>query len=112
MAKESGIEITGNDSLSTIDISSLETCGSISITNNESLTSIVFGYTCSCLSINLGTNALSQDSVDDILLKIDSAGYSDGTLDLSGGTNAVWSVTGFSHKVSLQEKGWEVTDND
>lgn len=54
---------------------------------------------------------LDQISVDNILVSIDSAGQSGGTLDLDGGTSSPPSATGLAAKSSLEGKGWTVTTN-
>jgi hypothetical protein len=55
--------------------------------------------------------ALNQTSVDNILVSIDTAGQSNGTLGINGGTSAAPSATGLVAKASLQAKGWTVTTN-
>jgi hypothetical protein len=55
--------------------------------------------------------ALNQTSVDNILVSLDTAGQSDGTVDISGGTSAAPSATGLAAKASLEGKGWTVTTN-
>lgn len=55
--------------------------------------------------------ALTQTSVDNILVSIQLAGTSNGTLNLTGGTNATPSATGLAAKTLLQARGWTVTHN-
>ena len=55
--------------------------------------------------------ALSQQSVDNILISIDNAGQLNGTLGISGGTSSPPSSTGLAAKASLISKGWTVTTN-
>jgi hypothetical protein len=62
-------------------------------------------------NINLIGCALDQTGVDNILVSIDAVGLSNGTLNLSGGTNAIPSATGLSAKTSLEGRGWTVTVN-
>ena len=54
---------------------------------------------------------LSQASVDNILVSINAAGTSGGTLDINGGTSAAPSATGAAAKSALQARGWTVTTN-
>jgi len=80
-----------------------------------SLTSFPAAMFDSCLATNF-TNAwqncaLNQTSVDNILVSIDTAGQSNGTLGIRGGTSAAPSATGLVAKASLQAKGWTVTTN-
>jgi len=55
--------------------------------------------------------ALDQTSVDNILVSLDTAGQSNGTVNIDGGTSAAPSATGLAAKASLQSKGWTVTTN-
>ena len=55
--------------------------------------------------------ALDQTSVDNILVSLDTAGQSNGVVNLDGGTSAAPSATGLAAKASLQGKGWTVFTN-
>jgi hypothetical protein len=55
--------------------------------------------------------ALSQESVDNILVSIETAGQSNGNVGIYGGTSAAPGVVGQVAKASLQAKGWTVTTN-
>jgi len=55
--------------------------------------------------------ALSQTSVDNILVSIDTAEQINGTLNITGGTSSAPSATGLAAKTSLEGKGWTVTVN-
>jgi hypothetical protein len=55
--------------------------------------------------------ALSQTSVDNILVSINTAGTSGGTLTLNGGTSSAPSATGLAAKSALEGRGWTVTTN-
>lgn len=55
--------------------------------------------------------ALTQQSVDNILISINSNGTSDGTLNMAAGTNSAPSATGLAAKNSLISRGWVVTTN-
>lgn len=55
--------------------------------------------------------ALSQTSVDNILVSIDTAGQSGGTLDIWSGTSSPPSAIGLAAKTSLEGKGWTVKVN-
>jgi hypothetical protein len=83
--------------------------------NCTGLTSFPAGMFNSCLATNF-TNAwyncaLSQQSVDNILVSLDTAGRSNGTVSINGGTSAAPSATGLAAKASLQARGWTVTTN-
>ncbi len=64
---------------------------------------------------NAFTNcALSAQSIENILVSIDAAGQSNGTLGLSGGTNAAestWTVSANTAKSNLVGKGWSIATN-
>lgn len=98
--------------LTSLDLSSLTTCPSIGINNNSVLASLILSDTIDTLSMDFTINALDTTSVDGILLSVDTAGYSTGTLDLSGGTNSTpTDGVDNANYVSLVGKGWTVTIN-
>lgn len=55
--------------------------------------------------------ALSQQSVDNILVSINAAGQSGGIVGIDGGTSSAPGPAGLAAKASLQAKGWTVTTN-
>jgi len=55
--------------------------------------------------------ALTQTSVDNILVSIELAGTSNGTLNMTGGTSSTPSAIGLAAKTLLQARGWAVTNN-
>jgi hypothetical protein len=55
--------------------------------------------------------ALSQQSVDNILVSLDTAGQSNGTVNIDGGTSSAPGAAGLAAKASLQAKGWTVLTN-
>jgi hypothetical protein len=55
--------------------------------------------------------ALSQQSVDNILVSIDTAGQSNGTLGISGGTSSPPGPAGLAAKANLISRGWTITTN-
>jgi len=79
----------------------------------NSLTTVTIPNTLTALAnLNLNSNALTIASVDAVLLNLDTAGALNGTVNLSGGTNA--SPTGGAtnvNKLSLEGKGWTVNIN-
>lgn len=106
------IKITGNDAMIDANFVSLQSCGNINISNNSVLENIFFSSALNSTSINCSNNALTEGTVDGILFSIDSAGYTGGTLNLSGGTNSAPSnPDGLSYKTSLEGKGWTVATN-
>jgi hypothetical protein len=79
--------------------------------NCSSLTNFPANFFNNCLATNfsnafLGTN-LSQQSIDNILVSIESNGTSNGTFNQSGGSAP--SATGESAITALRSRGWTVT---
>ena len=84
-------------------------------TGCSSLTSFPPAMFDSCLATNFDNAwfycALSQNSVNNILVSLNTAGQSNGTLVLSGGTSSAPGPAGLAAKASLQARGWTVTTN-
>lgn len=55
--------------------------------------------------------ALSQQSVDNILVSLNKSGQVNNTLDIDGGTSSAPGPAGLAAKASLQAKGWTVATN-
>jgi len=55
--------------------------------------------------------ALDETSVDNILVSLDTAGQSNGTVSLDGGTSSPPGSAGGAAKASLIFKGWTVFTN-
>ena len=56
-------------------------------------------------------NALSEETVDNILIAFDNSGIENKTILLDGGTNSVPSASGLIAKSNLEGKGWIVNVN-
>ena len=102
-----------SNSLTTVTIPDTLTALATIDLHSNSLTTVTIPNTLTALSfLDLSGNALNLASVDAVLLNLDTAGVLNGTVDLSGGTNA--SPTGGAtnvNKLSLEGKGWTVTIN-
>lgn len=119
---QESIYIRENDSLSSVDISSLINCNLLRISENHLLTTINIniGASFSVTNISFRDNALTQESIDNILFLLDNSGL-DGTgvspsytIDLSNqdiGNNATPSSTASTYISNLESKGWTVTTN-
>lgn len=59
----------------------------------------------------LNNNALTQASVDHILITLDNNGLTNGYVDVNGGTSATPSVAGLAAEANLVGKGWIVFYN-
>lgn len=76
------------------------------------ITSLDIGNNPLLLHLNAANCSLTSGAVDAILVDLDTAGLSNGTLDISGGTNAAPTGGASNPEVlSLQAKGWTVTHN-
>jgi ABC-type oligopeptide transport system substrate-binding subunit len=103
-----------NSSLTDVNISGLvNASGSqFEINNNSSLATITINSGINATYFHFNTNALSQASVDQILLNLDTAGYSSGSLFLNGGTSSSpTSGTSNANYLSLIGKSWSVNIN-
>jgi hypothetical protein len=121
IAEDTGNDILyiaeNNSNLKSLDISGLVTVidGIISLvflTGFPNLEEVILNNAVDATNVDITNANLTQTSVDNILVALDTAGYSGGTVDLSGGTSAAPSVgTGQPAVTSLQGKGWTVTTN-
>lgn len=72
----------------------------------------LFAANCPQLTyIDASGASLGVDYVDGVLSDLENAGNTDGTVDLSGGTNAPPSAAGLASKAILESRGWTVTVN-
>ena len=81
----------------------------------SSLTSFPANFFDACLCTNFErafeSSTLDQNSVDNILISIESNGTSNGTLGINGGVSAAPSAVGLAAKDALISRGWTVTTN-
>ena len=81
----------------------------------SSLTSFPSAMFDSCPAVNFAGTfqncALSQASVDGILASLVTAGRTNGTVNVHGGTSATPSAAGLASKATLVSRGWTVTHN-
>jgi len=115
-------DITGLPSLQYFDMDQCSISGSIDISSSSfnsltgfdlsgnSITSITLPEA-NLDDVNLGNNALTEESVDDVLQWLDGSGVENGYVSLEGGTNAIPSSAGLTAKENLQNKGWNVYVN-
>jgi len=62
-------------------------------------------------AVDASVNALPEAQVDDILVTLAAGAVERGTVDVSGGTNAVPSAAGLTAKATLEGRSWTVTVN-
>lgn len=69
--------------------------------------------TCQCVDFYLAWEncALSQQSVDNILISLDTANQSNGVITINGGTSSLPSSIGDAAVASLLSKGWSISLN-
>lgn len=105
-----------NSSLKSLDISGLISVSSFIISLFSSsgfpnLEEVILNNAVDATTVDIRSANLTQTSVDNILVALDTAGYSNGTVDLSGGTSATPGVSGIAAAASLVGKSWTVTTN-
>lgn len=113
------IALSGIPTLTTVDLPLLETAiyqmsGALFFSNNSSLTTVNIPSLISIPNssfLNWSGNAFSQQTVDNILVRMVATNATGGYLDLSGGTSATPSQTGLDAKTTLQSRGWTVNNN-
>jgi Leucine-rich repeat (LRR) protein len=108
------IDFDGCGLIGTVNISGLPSLTHFDFSDNEGLTRIIISST-----QPLGSNgemladncALTQTSVDNILVALAANGIEGGYIDLRGGTNAIPSATGLTAITTLEGRGWSVDTN-
>lgn len=85
---------------------SVNQCPSLTTINIPALTTLPSG-----IWFNFNANALSQETVDHILVKFAATTAVNNTLYLDQGTNATPSATGLTAKATLLSRGWTVSTN-
>jgi hypothetical protein len=101
-----------------IDLSNLSALQGFDLGGNESLTEVILSSTQSSLGtepvnrhIDLGSCALTESSVNQILIALYDTENSGGKINISGGTNAAPTGAGATALYGLVERSWNVTYN-
>lgn len=111
------LTVTDNGALTDLDLSQLVLMGNradLTVSLHPLLTTVQLGAIVFDTQHNLdfNGNAFDEATVDAILaLAVASAGYTIGSIDLSGGFNAPPSVTGAADALTLSGRGISVTTN-
>lgn len=100
-----------NNQLTSVNASNLLNLPNIGVSFNPNLSTLLINGSVSLLTVLASGCALTQTVVDDILVELDNNGLVLGTVNLSGGTSAIPSVTGLTAKTSLEGKSWTVLVN-
>lgn len=107
-----GFYVTNNIGLAgVVDVSNLPSLIYLTIDDNPLVTSIIISDVQPISAADLTTNALTQTSVDNILIALSTNGVLNGNANLSFGTNAIPSATGLAAKAVLEGNGWIVNVN-
>ena len=110
----SSLGITNNNSLTSIDLSSFQTTNGkgILIQDNAQLTDITFNPSGFAAGIyQFRNNALSQATVDSLLVSLVAFGGPAAQVSIQGGTNSAPGPAGLAAKATLIAAGWNVTTN-
>jgi hypothetical protein len=109
------IYVYNNASLTTLNIGSVATVSaSLSISENPLLQSVILNSGINSVDLNFTNNKLSQTSIDHILSTLDTAGNSNGALQIWGTSNtmtepnAMPSASGQTSLNNLVAKGWMI----
>ena len=95
-----------------INLSSLASLRGFDLSGNSAMTEVIISSAQSLVDdVNLFSCALTQQSVDNILVALSNNGVSNGYVQLDGGTNAIPSATGLAAKSVLEGNGWSVNVN-
>jgi hypothetical protein len=97
------IDLSGLPNLRGFDFSGNVDLTEIVISSSQPLGDGYFVYAYNC--------ALTEESVDNILVALSTNGVNSAEVDLSGGTNAIPSSTGLAAIAVLQGNGWTVYVN-
>lgn len=101
--------------LATLNIPSLVNFSSILVgplpDNFASLVTVHVAATLKATNVLIVNAALSQTSVDDILVALVAGAQANGTVDLSGGTSSTPGATGIAAAATLTGNGWTVNTN-
>lgn len=96
----------------TVDLSTLASLEFVDLSGNDNITNIILPDTIAPINyLNVGTNALTQTAINNILINLDENGISSGEVIANGGTNASPSGSGVTAAVNLDGKGWTLSFN-
>jgi hypothetical protein len=93
-----------------ISASSFNNLTGFDLSGNTGITSITLPEA-NLDDVNINGAALTETAVNDTLQWLDGSGVENGSVNLSGGTNAIPTGAGATSKTNLQGKGWTVNVN-
>jgi hypothetical protein len=106
----SALDLSANPLLQILTATDLG-IAALDVSDHSALAVLHVGSCPALLDLDASGCALPEGEVDGVLDALDVAAGEDGTVDLSGGTNAPPSAAGLVSKAALQVKGWTVTVN-
>jgi hypothetical protein len=95
-----------------VDLNELTSLVDVSIPDNNVSDLIIPDTFAPITSLNAGENALSQTSVNNIVINLDGSGVTSGDVNLSLGTNNTPSGSGTDALINLDGKGWIISTNN
>lgn len=87
------------------------TISSISFSGSGALANLTVAASFKCAAIDISGNQLSLTSVNNLLVALVTGRLANGSIDISGGSNASPSGAGAAAVVTLTANGWSVTTN-
>lgn len=102
------LDVNGKSLTNLTGLSGLTALTTLDCSSNDLTTLTV---PASITTLDASDNDLTVDAVNALLVALDSAGLENGTVDLSGGTNAAPTGAGATAKANLITKGWTATTN-
>lgn len=97
--------------LPSLDVSGLSSLYYLDAWGNENMTSLNITGCQSLVDIYADECALTEASVNAILIELDNLGNTGGYINISGGTNAAPTGLGIAAVISLMGKGWNLSYN-
>jgi hypothetical protein len=96
----------------TLDLNALTSLEILDISGNSISDLIIPDTFAPIEDLSAEDNALTQNSVNDIFIKLDESGVTSGTISIAGGTNATPSGSGLEAAINLDGKGWTIYTNN
>lgn len=97
--------------LPSLNVSGLSNLTWLDVWGNDSMTSLNISGCSNLIDLSADGCALTEASVNAILIELDQQGNVSGYVDVSGGTNAAPTGLGAAAVISLESKGWDVYYN-
>jgi len=96
----------------TLNLNALTSLETLDISGNNISDLIIPDTFAPIVNLSAGDNALTQNSVNDIFIKLDGSGVTTGEISIVGGTNTTPSGSGLEAAINLDGKGWIISTNN